>query len=206
MNISHSTRILSFTVGLTLAIGCGENASTGMPAEDQQPNTQTGGSAGAEGSEDGGANSGGANATSGSGGASASATCTEPVVFVDVRSQTQEFIDYNSSIALSEDEEEVKRSALEAIPAPCCSDNSAYVCCCPCNMAKTIWGLSNHMVADLDCSAEEVREAVGRWVKFINPGGFSGDSCYTGGCQRAFSDNGCGGMDEDHLVFGEDTP
>ena len=39
------------------------------------------------------------------------------------------------------------------------------------------------------------------WFDFINPGGFSGDSCYTGGCGRSFAENGCGGMSSSRVVF-----
>jgi hypothetical protein len=66
-----------------------------------------------------------------------------PIDFIDVKEQTKEFIAYSDSIQLTPEQELVKQEALSRIPAPCCSDNSAYTCCCPCNMAKSWWGLSN---------------------------------------------------------------
>ena len=123
------------------------------------------------------------------------------VEFTDVVAQTSEFMGYYETIELTAEQELVKRQALSAIPAPCCSDNSAYTCCCPCNMAKTWWGLSHHLIADEGYGAEEVRAAVEGWIDFINPQGFSGDACYKGGCGRPFDRNGCGGMDERSVVF-----
>ena len=95
----------------------------------------------------------------------------------------------------------VKRRALSRIKAPCCSDNSAYTCCCPCNMAKTWWGLAHHLIADEGLGAQEVGAAVESWIDFIGPQGFSGNACYTGGCPRPFHRNGCGGMDHNRVVF-----
>jgi len=121
--------------------------------------------------------------------------------FTDVRAQTKEFIGYYNSIELTPEQELVKRQALSRIPAPCCSDNTAYTCCCPCNMAKSWWGLTHHLIVDEGYGADEVQAAVEEWIDFINPKGFSGNSCYTGGCPRPFHRNGCGGMDENHIVF-----
>jgi hypothetical protein len=131
-----------------------------------------------------------------------SVAMASPVEFTDVRAHTTEFIGYNSSIELTPEQEAIKKKALTKIPAPCCSDNTAYTCCCPCNMAKTWWGLANHLIADEGYGAEEVQAAVEGWIAFINPDGFSGDVCYTaGGCSRAFRENGCGGMNEKQIVF-----
>ncbi len=121
--------------------------------------------------------------------------------FTDVEKQSKEFIAYNTSIKLTAQQEQIKKEALSVIPAPCCANRSAYTCCCPCNMAKTWWGLSKHLIAERGQGVQEVRNAVKQWIAFINPDGFSGDSCYRGGCGRAFSDNGCGGMDEKKIVF-----
>ena len=41
-------------------------------------------------------------------------------------------------IELTPEQELIKKKALSKIPAPCCSDNSAYTCCCPCNMAPLL--------------------------------------------------------------------
>ncbi len=128
-------------------------------------------------------------------------TEASPIEFTDVREQTLEFIGYNDSIRLTPEQEAIKKKALTAIPAPCCSDNTVYTCCCPCNMAKTWWGLANHLIANEGYDAEQVQAAVEEWIEFIGPEGFSGNSCYTGGCMRPFHRNGCGGMHQGNVVF-----
>lgn len=127
-----------------------------------------------------------------------SATTTR---FDDVARQTREFLAFNKSIELNPDQEAIMRQALTELPAPCCSDKTAYTCCCECNMAKTWWGLSKHLIVDEGYDAVEVRAAVEDWFAFINPAGFSGDACYTGGCFRPFRQNGCGGMDESQIAL-----
>ncbi len=114
--------------------------------------------------------------------------------FTSPDEDTQRFMAWYESIELSDAQEQVMKDALVPLPAPCCSDNSAYTCCCPCNLAKTWWGLSKHLIADRDAGAEEVRGTVEAWFERVNPDGFSGDICGTGGCNRAFKHNGCGGM------------
>lgn len=116
------------------------------------------------------------------------------LAFTDAAAQSAQFMEWEKSIQLTPEQEAVKKEALTALPAPCCSDNTAYTCCCPCNMSRTIWGLSNHLIAERGASAEEVKTKVQEWIAFINPDGFSGDVCYTGGCGRPMSENGCGGM------------
>ena len=126
----------------------------------------------------------------------------DEIVFDDVERQTRQFIEWQQTIALTPEQEAVKREALEALPAPCCSDNSAYTCCCPCNISRSSWGLANHLIAERGTSAEEVRSKVDEWTKFINPNGYGGKACYTrGGCQRPFHQDGCGGMNPDQPVF-----
>lgn len=124
--------------------------------------------------------------------------------FTDVEKQTREFMRYNETIELDPEQEAVFRRALSQIPAPCCSNNTALTCCCPCNMALAWWGLTKHLIANEGLGVEEVKAVVEEWFEFINPNGFSGDVCYTGGCNRAFADNGCGGMDPAHVVFGDE--
>lgn len=119
----------------------------------------------------------------------------------DVESQTVEFMRWNDEIELTPAQERIRVEALSAIPAPCCSDNSIATCCCPCNMAKSVWGLSKHLIARKDAGVDEVRRAAKDWIGFINPDGFSGDTCYIGGCNRAFHENGCGGMRQERPVF-----
>ncbi len=119
-----------------------------------------------------------------------------PMKFTDVRGQSAEFVGYWKSIALTPEQEAVKKAALEALPAPCCSDNTAYTCCCPCNLSKTTWGLANYLIAKRGYDAEQVKTAAAEWIKFVNPTGFSGKGCYTGMCPKPFAQGGCGGMKE----------
>ena len=130
------------------------------------------------------------------------ASAAQAITFNDAKRQTQEFIEYYDSIQLSAAQEAVKKEALTALPAPCCSDNTAYTCCCPCNMSRTIWGLSHYLITKHNYDANKVREKVSEWIRFINPTGFSGNICYTaGGCGRPFSKNGCGGMNKARVIF-----
>ncbi len=116
--------------------------------------------------------------------------------FTDVRAQTTEFIVYWKTIKLTSAQEAIKKAALTQLPAPCCPENTAYTCCCPCNMAKSTWGLSAYLIAEKGYDATRLKARVAEWHKFINPAGFSGDVCATGGCGRSFAKNGCGGMGE----------
>ena len=129
---------------------------------------------------------------------------TEPAKrpsFDDVKARTTEFIGWSSSIRLTPEQEKTKRQALGSIPAPCCKEYSIATCCCPCNLAKTVWGLANHAIARLDYDAAETRALVLEWMQATNPAGYSGDSCHRGGCPKRFSANGCGGMKQDSVVF-----
>jgi hypothetical protein len=123
------------------------------------------------------------------------------IVFENVDGQSREFIEWYRTIKLTPAQEAVKKAALEALPAPCCSDNSAYTCCCECNVSRTVWGLSHYMIAKQDAGVEQVREKVREWIAFVNPKGYSGKSCYNGGCARKFSNDGCGGMNADRLML-----
>lgn len=125
----------------------------------------------------------------------------ETLAFEGSRAEAERFIGYHRSIHLTPKQEATKREALEAIPAPCCSNFSAATCCCECNLAKTIWGLSNLLIAEKGFGAEQVRDAVNTWIAAIDPSGFPGDSCSTGGCGRSFEEGGCGGMLESQLTF-----
>ena len=112
-----------------------------------------------------------------------------------------QYIEYQRTIRLSPDQEAIKKEALEALPAPCCSDNNAYTCCCPCNLSRAVWGLSADLIVNQGADARSVRQAAKDWIERIGPDGFSGDVCYTGGCGRAMHKNGCGGMNPDALVL-----
>jgi hypothetical protein len=125
----------------------------------------------------------------------------DEVEFTDVRKHTKEFIGYFHSIKLTPEQEAVKREALSNLPAVCCSNNSAYTCCCVCNLSRTVWGLSHHLIAERGFDATAVRAAVVKWTSFVSPDGFSGDACFNGGCGRSFANNGCGGMRPNQVVW-----
>lgn len=127
------------------------------------------------------------------------------VQFRDVRADAEQFIDYFSSIQLTPAQERVKSEALNAIPAPCCKQYTLRTCCCPCNLAKSAWGLSNYLIAKKGYAAPEVKRAVTDWLAFINPGGFTGDACFKGGCKQPFAKNSCGGMDATQVIVGDDV-
>lgn len=111
------------------------------------------------------------------------------------------FISFYHSIRLSPEQERLKVEALSAMSAPCCSKYSLATCCCPCNMAKAAWGLAARLITEKGYNAEQIRQAEASWLKQVNPNGFSGDSCFTGGCTRPMRANGCGGMKEESIVF-----
>jgi hypothetical protein len=122
----------------------------------------------------------------------ASSGAPAPVKFFDARSQAAEFIGYSRGIELTPAQVRIRETALRAMAA---------TCCCPCNLAKSSWGLANYLIARKGATADEVKVAVGGWLAFVNPNGFSGDACDTAnGCARRFSHNGCGGMDEEDLL------
>jgi hypothetical protein len=123
------------------------------------------------------------------------------VVFENVEAQSRQFIGWYQTIPLNAAQEAIKKEALEALPAVCCSSNSAYTCCCECNISRTVWGLSHYLIAKQGADAAAVRDKVQQWIRFVSPEGHSGESCYNGGCARTFSNDGCGGMDADHLVL-----
>lgn len=123
------------------------------------------------------------------------------IEFTNVREQTVEFIRYYETIELTREQEAVKREALSSLPAVCCKSNSAYTCCCICNLSRTVWGLTAYLITEHDAGVEEIRDRVQEWTKFVNPAGFSGDSCFKGGCARSFENNGCGGMQPSRLIW-----
>ena len=123
------------------------------------------------------------------------------VEFNDIERQTRQFMEYNRSLEMTPAQEKVRKAALGPLPAPCCSDRSSYTCCCECNLSRATWGLSKHLVANLGYDADQVRAKVVEWFEAVNPNGFPGDSCYTGGCMKPFVAGGCGGMLEQTLIF-----
>ncbi len=121
--------------------------------------------------------------------------------YTDVHSQTAEFIGYNKSIVLTKQQERIKLEVLSSIPASCCSSYSMATCCCPCNLAKSVWGLSNYLVAKKNYDAPRLKQAVLEWMKFTNKNGYSGDACFQDNCNQPFQQNGCGGMNETRISF-----
>ena len=122
------------------------------------------------------------------------------LVFRDAKAQAKEFIGYYHSIKLTPEQDAIKKAALEPMPAACCRDSSAYTCCCPCNLSKTIWGLGNLAISKYGANSKDVQQAVQSWLGYVNPtSGFSGDSCYRGGCNNAAHRGGCAGMEESKL-------
>jgi hypothetical protein len=121
--------------------------------------------------------------------------------FEPVEPQTRTFIEYYKTIRLTPEQEKVKAAALSPLKAVCCKDFSALTCCCPCNFSKSLWGMTHYLIAQKGYNATQVQETAKAWIAYVNPNGFSGDSCNTGGCNRPFAENGCGGMDDRALVF-----
>jgi hypothetical protein len=118
----------------------------------------------------------------------------------DAPSQAAEFIGYSRSILLTPPQQKLRDQVLGSMAAPCCKAYSQATCCCPCNLANSVSGLSNYLIVREHISADRLGGTVRDWLGFTNPKGFSGDVCDTaGGCARKFSENGCGGMDERDL-------
>jgi hypothetical protein len=113
---------------------------------------------------------------------------------------TEELIRLYRTIELTPDQEAIRQRALGPLRAPCCKEFSAATCCCECNMSRAAWGLAKHLIVEKGKGAEEVRSQVEQWYKSINPAGFSGTACSTGGCAKPFAKDGCGGMNPDLLI------
>jgi hypothetical protein len=125
---------------------------------------------------------------------------SNPIAFHDAPGQAREFIRANERITLTPNQQKLMTGALSSIPAPCCADYSAATCCCECNLARSIWGLSKVLIQEHGATDSQVRGAATEWLAFINADGFAGNACSTGGCARSFHDDGCGGMDAKTLI------
>ncbi|MDH5717235.1 MAG: hypothetical protein OEZ22_06320 [Spirochaetia bacterium] len=119
----------------------------------------------------------------------------------DIKKLTKQYIEYNKTIELNQEQKKIKKNALTKIPAPCCSENTIETCCCPCNLAKSVWGLSKYLIAKKNYNEEQLKKAVLEWIKRVNPEGYEGTSCKTGKCDLPFKHDGCGGMKEKKLKF-----
>lgn len=135
---------------------------------------------------------------------------------------TQQFIDWYNSIELSVLEQAIRDDALDSLVAPCCDQYPMSSCCCECNLARSVWGLSAYLIAERSYGVAEVEEAASQWLHFIRPdyyvasalqkekfnplrfGFTTEDSCFAkGGCYLPFYSRmvayhlgGCGGMEE----------
>ncbi len=127
------------------------------------------------------------------------ATADDPVEAV-LALPMERLIAYDAEIELTPEQEEIKRAALTPIPAPCCSDRSAYTCCCQCNLGRAWWGLSKVLITEHGQSADEVQANVERFIRDLRPQGFAGDSCYTGRCSTAARHDGCSGMNPKRII------
>jgi hypothetical protein len=131
--------------------------------------------------------------------------------------KTKQFIDYYDGSTLTPEQESIVQDALLPLVAPCCDDNSMATCCCPCNLAKAVWGLSGYLVAEKNFDVEQVRESASQWLHFArgdyyvyqelkkrgkDPSEFGlprVDTCYTNSSDLSFADAGCGGMGQLNL-------
>ncbi len=127
-------------------------------------------------------------------------------------SNAAQFVNYYNTYKLTSEQDAIKREALTALVAPCCDDNTMYTCCCPCNLAKSVWGLSAYLIVEKGYNAAAVRQAALQWLQFIRPDYYRAieleqqglnprdyglrhsASCYEGKCELPFSEGGCAGM------------
>ncbi len=134
---------------------------------------------------------------------------------------TRQFINWYNSITLSAEEEATRELALGPLAAPCCDQFPMSTCCCECNLARSVWGLSAYLITDKGYGADQLQEAALQWLHFIRPGyyvasalekegsepeplGFTTESsCFAGNCELPFHTEttsghleGCGGMGE----------
>lgn len=126
---------------------------------------------------------------------------TAPLKFDAVEPQTRAFINAYKTIRLTPAQGKIKSDALSSLKAVCCKDFSALTCCCPCNFSKSLWGMAHFLIAKKGYNVAQVQDAAKAWIAYVNPKGFSGDSCQTGSCGRTFAKNGCGGMDDTAIAF-----
>jgi hypothetical protein len=129
----------------------------------------------------------------------ASRSGQNPIRFSDARRQAADFIRYDQTIQLTAEQNKILETALSSMPAPCCDRYSMATCCCPCNLARGVWGLSKVLITRYRQDAKQVEAAARAWLEFINPDGYSGKACFAGGCLRPFEKDGCGGMDANHV-------
>ncbi len=125
---------------------------------------------------------------------------TSDYEFYSVEEQTPVFISYYNSIKLTSEQEKMKNTALSRMPAPCCTEYSMASCCCPCNFAKSTWGLTAHLIVNEGYNIDQLEDAANKWIAFSYPNGYEGDACFEGRCGVPFEDDGCGGMTEQLII------
>ncbi len=133
---------------------------------------------------------------------------------------TRRFIDWYNTIDLSPAQAKVREEALAPLAAPCCDEYPMSTCCCVCNLSRSVWGLSAHLIQERGYSADQVRKAARQWLHFIRPdyyvaralkdegrylaryGVDTKSSCFANRCDLPFYRKtgfryigGCGGMD-----------
>ena len=121
--------------------------------------------------------------------------------FSGSRTEVQALMQHYEAIQLTAEQEKIRRTALQPMPAPCCNNFSAATCCCECNLSRSLWGLSKFLIVEKEADAEQVRAAVEAWVQALNPSGYEGKTCSTGQCNLPFKQGGCGGMNKARLIY-----
>jgi hypothetical protein len=126
---------------------------------------------------------------------------------------TERFVDYYKNINLTFEQKKIKDNALSKIPATCCPDKPMSTCCCTCNLAKSVWGLSNFLIKEKNYDSKQVKKEALLWLHFIREEYYIKEelkkrgielssvgltpersSCYTRRCNLSFKESGCGGM------------
>ncbi len=123
------------------------------------------------------------------------------LAFDGSREEVERLMAHYEAIELSAEQEALRVEALQPLSAPCCQEFSAATCCCECNLSRATWGLAKYLIATLGYGPEQVRETVQRFHAAVNPGGYPGDTCSTGGCALPMRAAGCGGMSAEQLAF-----
>lgn len=118
--------------------------------------------------------------------------------FKGTMEEAREFIKANREIVLTPDQEKIRVTALSELHAPCCRESSAATCCCECNLARAIWGLSKTLIVEGEKAAEVKRDVLA-WMHALYPTGYTDDACMEGKCGSPLKEGGCGGMHENNL-------
>lgn len=118
----------------------------------------------------------------------------------DISLKMSKYITYYKTIELTDSQKSLKDRALKKIKAPCCKDRTMDTCCCPCNLAKSVWGLSAYLITKENVNENQLILAVNNWIKISHQGKIAGDSCYKGHCTLPVHKDGCGGMDDKNII------